>query len=447
MRIDAMVRALLGKRAIDPGNQFNQNAFSVMNAIRAFNQATFMATPTAAVQTLGDLGRAAAHPAVSLEAVRKSFPSYADFVDAAVKGKLPDDPIFNYILSQGLGTSRVTGRVVNGPSADIESLTGKIGAVENWSRKFASAMTDLSGNRVAQDFSELVVGAGVMQRLVDVAESGKPIGKEMTVIFKQHGIDEKMAERIVKQIRAHKVTRPDGKVVWPGFENWTDRVAAVKADRYIASLTSQVLNTGDMSLLPRLASHPIGKLAIQLRTYAFRSWENVTLPSMQVGATHAAKQFAIGSITGSVAYVAGVLTAAGLGAAWVDDEYLERRLSQEQILLSGFGRATWTSMMPALVDAGLQTFGYDSKFAPMRNSGIGQGAGVINTLAGNPTFAKLVSGIDSLSALRAMYDSDYDFSKQQAMSIYRTLIPNTPLIKPLFDSLKDGLPDTSQQPN
>jgi hypothetical protein len=283
-----------------------------------------------------------------------------------------------------------------------------------------------------------------LQKFVDIAESGKPIGKKAMKVLSQFNIDGAMAERIIQSIRRESLRTPEGKVYWPNPENWTDVVAASKFDNYVVALTRRELNVTDPSTEAMWMAHPAAKLMLQFRKFAVRSWENTFIPSIQNGMSFAATRFAIGSIQGALTYASAVLMNAAFGAAWADDEYLSKRLSEEQIALAAFGRATWTSLMPTGVDIALQLTGNNALFAGQRQFHNQAGPGILNALAANPTMDRVQSFLNAVPSLRAPLDPNYDLSQQHMNAAHRAFLGSFPLFRPIVQEINTYLPRQAQ---
>jgi hypothetical protein len=439
-----MLKTVTGRQQWEAGDDVTDAWFAAARSATAINQGLAMANPTASIWNAVDLSRSIASPLVGFKELTTAFPDFGDLVNTAIKGDLPKSPLMDYMLGLGLGTGRVTGRVAQGMTLE-DNLSGAVRGFERGSRKLARFGTEFSGQRAVQDAAELAVGSAIMQKMANVAQSNKALGKDFKDSLAQLGIDEKMWNRIATQLNTRALKSKDGKIMHPRSKKWLDKQAAVAFDNAVYRATQTILNLGDNTTLPRVFSHPLIKPVLQFRNFGMKAYEQVFLNTAQRGAKRMGVEFATQSFFGSIGYIFATAFTGTIGAAWFNDEYYQKRMTVENIALAGIGRAAWTSLMPTFADIGLALAGEKPAFANMRTSQVGADNGALALAFGNPTFDRASNVLGSLEMIRAPFDPTYDLSQRNITTAARAFLPNIPFVQSTVREFVSSLPRESQQ--
>jgi len=398
-----------------------------------------MSTPVAGMWNMLDVTRAASHPDIGYGSMSRAFPAIEELRKAVISGTLPDEPLVKYMLSLGLGTSRITQRAEASFIME-EGLGQRLSGIERGSRKLANATADFSLQKPIQDAGELILAAGAMQRWLDIAHGGKPMSAKRLA---QLGISEPMAERIADEMRRHAV-KDGNRLVHPNIDDWLDKEAAITFERGITRLVRRELNVGDESQAARWMSHPIARIATQFRVYPLRAWENVTLPASQVGWKHAASRYIMSSALGALGQIMAVGIQGGLGLAATDPDFFAKRLTPEEIGKAAIGRAAWTSLLPTGFDMALALGDEQPIFAQQRITGLGADNGAVSLLTGNPTLDLIRNAAGSLSLLRVPLDPSYDLSQRNMRAVQGAFLPNLPTFRAAVQAFSENLPRESK---
>lgn len=293
--------------------------------------------------------------------------------------------------------------------------------VENTLNKMNRVTSEASGLTQANIVLERWTAAAIVQKFSDMAHSGKGWSKTR---FADLGLDEKMAERVMKMFKAEgnfefeKGFITGRKVARAHFDNWSDTEAREAFLSAAHRLSRQIIQKNDVGNLFMWMSHPVGKAIIQFRTFMVGAYGKQTLKHLNFVSQ--------GEISYPLANL--ILTMGFAGASYTAqmkiqamgrsdaDEFLEKRLNPVNLGAAAFARAGVSSIVPMLVDTGaLYTGLIDPVFSNSRTTGQ-----VTDLLWGNPT-ASL--GRDLQSASRGAFGAlrQGDLSQEEWRNIVRIL--------------------------
>lgn len=401
---------------------------------RAFNSITGSAGfgVSAAFEMAGSVAR------VGLKPMAQHFPEMVEFSKNLRTGQ-PNDALTRTILSSlGLGQDMATNRLLldmgltdDAMAPRSEKIVGKIDSGLSVGRRLVS---EWSGMPQITAISRVWAARGMLQRISDQVRTGKmPSAKRLASL----GLDEASWNAIAKQIKEY-AKHTDTKLTDLNLDSWTDLSAKQKM---LAAVRDATLTTIQESSVGN--SHPwleteLGRTIFQFRQFAAAALEKQLYSNIQVMDGESAALFISGPVLGLMQYLA-MTYINGIGR---DDrkEYWERMTTPTRLGLAAFSRASFTSIAPTLYDTGAVSLGYPT-LGGFRASGMES-----DPILGNPTLTLLTQGRRGLfSPVRAMVDSNYDFSKDDARAM-RLLIPMNrfPGMTSIYNKLINDLPAKSQ---
>lgn len=255
----------------------------------------------------------------------------------------------------------------------------------------------------------------------------------------QLGLDESMTKRIFTEMENH-ATFEDGlffshKVKRINTEKWTDLEALAAFERTIYRYTHKLVQNNDLGSMATWMSHPLAKTLLQFRTYNLVAWDNQLQYNLHMRDPAAISYFAANVAFGALIYAVQTQLAS-IGRS-DRDEYLEKRLSWDSLAGAGFSRASFSSIIPAIIDTGALFAGVQP-FFDFRSSGQPQ-----NIVFGNPTTGFIFD--DAPKAIRGLFNAtigEDEATQQDFRNISRSLpLGNWLPAQNLLSIMSQGVPE------
>jgi hypothetical protein len=135
-------------------------------------------------------------------------------------------------------------------------------------------------------------------------------------------------------------------------------------------------------MLPMWAQSPLGRLAVQFRTFSIASHAANTLHNIKLGPAYAAQSLLLTSVWAGMIYALHQYTKS-IGRP-DQDEYLQKTFAPDKFLASALGRSADAGLLPMMTDSTVfwllnKTTGMESPFQYSRTTGLSTG------IMGNPT--------------------------------------------------------------
>ncbi len=381
------------------------------NFTRILNQVGFAQIPEAGM-IVGTLGTKAAFS--QLPAFRRILSQDGETI---LKSGLADDVEKIW----GLGGERLRAT----SEYRYDDLTGSLDEAKGGWRDKAEKYLNI-GNRITSEASGMTqaniflqrwAGMAIIQKFADMAAKG---GKGMSAKrLADLGLDAEMSGRIMKMMNAAgnlehtKGVITGKKVSRLLIDNWTDKEAAQAFVNAGYRLAGQIVQRNDIGNLAMWMSHPAAKMLMQFRTFVTGAYTKQTLKNLNMRDGAALSSMVITSgLAGAVYVMQSKIQAIGRSDR---EEWLDKRLTWEEIAAAGFSRAGWASILPMLIDTALPIAGVPQQFTYSRTSGQ-----ATDMALGNPT----TGGIDDaykagLSLSRLLREGEW--SQQEARAILRVL--------------------------
>jgi hypothetical protein len=352
--------------------------------------------------------------------MRKLFPVIDELSTSAMSGQLSDVEIIADAQLAGFGrgyASRIPGHVMDA----ADGYAKKFGPVTTLAEKITHFGNKwMSGEGPIGNSQEIFVYAGSVGHWVDFA-LGRT-GPLSSARLKALNLTPELQTEIGAMIRRFGTKDDKGQVKMPNERAWSNQAAAAAFREAVSINTRRMTNFGDASSMPTFAAKWYGKLFLQLRRFALRATGNYLGFNARMADRHAALTTASAAATGMLQYVvANVIAAATMQDR---EDFLNERLTPENIAKAAFARSAMAGIMPTVVDAGASAFGYDAPFSQYRQTYMATGAsGVLANFAAADSLKNLTALPGAV--LRPMIESDYDFSERNYNTITKGLfLPN-----------------------
>ena len=452
-KFDVMYDLILGrppKTIQNPGSKANRMARLLMdyNFLRAMNQVGF-----AQVAELGN--------AVSIDGVRgiiRVIPEFARLIKRAKNGELLDAVGRDLEAWCGIGVDRRIRQQSNRyDSHDIHVSEGSdwIDKATDFLQPLKRMTADISGMAPITVALERGAAKIAVQSLTDIAYGVKRINfkklgnstieQDIAARMNSLGLDEDMAQRVFDQIRNVSITTPSTffkgrKIRNTNLDNWTDPGARDAFTVAITRWARQAIQQNDVGNLNIHMTSTMGKMLTQFRGFMIVSYTKQFLHNIKRNDFAAYSSMMYSSIFAGAAYT--LQTHAKSILRDDKSEFLEERLSVEEIGKAAFQRSSWASLLPGIVDTATYFHQDEPIFAYGRTTGLAS-----NLFTGNPTIdlvdklGKAGSGF-SRSILNA---DEYQFSQSHGRAA-KSIIPfqNALVITNVMNKMFEDLPESAK---
>jgi hypothetical protein len=410
----------------------------ILSGIRQLNLVRSLASLPSAFQQLSDASNALAIGGAAI--MQNRIAGVADLYKMLANGQY-SSLLMREIQAMGLAVDDVYNRPRPMIDGDTGGYTGAeddaIGRFHQTTAKIARATLPLF--RLANDSNRRVTSAILIDKFHDLAQaesgrSGSVLSEER---LRDMGVTREQWRQIAAQLRKHATTEagPLGQQTAAlNLDKWEPEQAAkfhAMMNRVYNSMTTET-NATSMS---RWMTTPIGAILVQLRRFAFASWDNQLLRSVYFKD----KQAFVNILTSAVFNVvarAGAVVFGSIGRP-DQDQYLRKELDPARLATQGIARASFMSLIPMAIDSvAVDALGRQAVFSGSRPSGLTGGF-----ILGNPTYDWANSTMKAFASLQAPAFSDYSFSQDDVRNIRKAAwVPD-------FFGLHRGIDALSRQLN
>jgi len=304
-----------------------------------------------------------------------------------------------------------TGSNIDMPNDRVEQAAGVL-------RAGTRVTSAISGMDAINAFAQRLAAQSALQKFANMAFKGEVdlAARRMAAL----GLDTKMTERIMKELRRPEVieTVPgvitSKKVARFNMNGWEDLEAreAFRAAMYRWG-TSMVQRNFIGNNHP-LANHWFAKLLLQFRSFMLGAWSKQTLRMAYNRDSRAFMTAAWTMMTAGAAYTAQThIQSIGREDR---EKFLERRLSWDKITTAAFARSSAASIIPMLLDSGAAFAGQDRMFSHTRTTGQ-----VSDIILGNPSTGYLFEDVPQATSgiIRGLTEGGY--SQEEARDLLRIM--------------------------
>jgi len=450
--IEVIVSSLTGKQSPlekggDPNGFMRRMARLAQdyNFLRLFGQVGF-AQGAELYQAVSEVG---------LKTFLQANPGFKDILNKLRAGEVKfDDEILEELRSQGVpvGLDKFmhspVGRLDNELDIPLDSTGSRLDATELYAAKAKRFVADISFLNPMTMYSQIIAGRGLALKISnnvnDLIKKHKTtkvfdkLSKGDQVRYKYFGWNEKEFNQIADQISKHSVYK-DGKYQGIGLDNWTPEARShysVGMQRFI----DRVVQRNDVGVMNRWFTTDYTRILTQFRTFTLGSYTKQLMNRLYVLAETRGKDFQtysafMASMVGAVQFYAVQSYINSFGRK-DQKQYLEKRLSPENLAKIGFLRSSWSSLIPGAIDTALYPFLDDLPFSYGRNTDLAS-----NFLSGIPTINLVSSTFDTTRNLTKMaFDPTYQPSKRDIQNgLSLIALQNALIIKNVNNMIVDEL--------
>jgi len=450
--IEVVVSSLTGKQSPlerngDP-NGFGRRMARLAqdyNFLRLFGQVGF-AQGAELYQAISEVG---------LKTFFQGNPAFKDIMGKLRAGKIKfDDEILEELRSQGVpvGLDKFmhspVGRLDNELDIPLDSTGSRLDATELYAAKAKRFVADISFLNPMTMYTQIIAGRGLalkisnnVNELIKTHKTTKifnKLSKGDQIRYRYFGWNEKEFNSIADQISKHSVYK-DGKYQGIGLDDWTPDARShysVGMQRFI----DRVVQRNDVGVMNRWFTSDYARILTQFRTFTLGSYTKQLMNRLYVLAETRGKDFHtysafMASMIGAVQFYAVQSYINSFGRS-DQKQYLEKRLSPENLAKIGFLRSSWSSLIPGAVDTALTPFLETLPFSYGRNTELSS-----QFLSGIPTINLIQSTLDTTRALKKIaFDPTYQASKrdvQKGLSLIA--LQNALIIKNINNIIVDEL--------
>ena len=202
--------------------------------------------------------------------------------------------------------------------------------------------------------------------------------------FKDLGFDDDEIDLLFTQFTKPGVVEvvPSGfggrvKVKKLNLDKWDDQALADQFSFALYRHINRVIQRTEATSVASWMNHPMGRMAIQFRTFAFVAKSKQFAYNMRRLDGNSVNMM-LGTVAfGSAAYYAQMQVKAALMTGHRREEFMKERLSPEALVKAGVMRAGWTSLFPSWIDSASRALGHEALISPYARS-TGLRAGLVN---------------------------------------------------------------------
>lgn len=190
------------------------------------------------------------------------------------------------------------------------------------------------------------------------------------------GIDESQQEAIFQAIRDHAQYDAKGRLTSMNLKQW-DLATAADFQNALFRYSRRVVQENDPGMMMQWMAKPTAQTLMQFKSFIVGAYTKNMMHAFHMRDFETFVSFTAQSFLAGTAYIAQTY----LRSVGRDDqsEYLERKLSIQDVAKASFSRAGWASIMPTAIDTGLLVTGQNRQFG-YRSSGQS-----MDIIFGNPT--------------------------------------------------------------
>ncbi len=391
---------------INPDTWYTQAAgmFQKLNVARLMNQM--------GVVQFQELGNAIGQ--MGLKTVMKAVPSFRDLIRDAKTGQLPDKVLDDMERMLGFGTD-----ILKGHNVDERWLEDRGGFISNngnkvWNTVDSALNKAVNTTMMISGFRHINVGLhrmltrAIPQKFFDAAKgSDNAIKAEFREMM---GMTDDMYKRVLSQFDQHAKEKRGalfGRIITDiNMENWTDPEAAAAFQLGVFRWARRMVQENDIGSMHRVMGHWAVQPLLQFRGFTINAWSKSTLWGIHNMNTEVMLSVLYGTMLSSMVYI-GRIYANSIGRSDAE-EYREKYLRPEMILINGASRTTQASLIPGSLDTFVSPLFGTQWFSESRSTGLS--ASFLDARS-TPTGGVLDALVSMPSAIHGIASDDKDVSE------------------------------------
>lgn len=372
---------------------------------RVMGQVGFAQIPEMAM-TIGTLG---------WKAALKGIPALGAFARDARTGRLNNELVAELENLTYVGTdfirSTVTARYDDGGTTSMETMRNqKLQKVGQGLAHINRAVNVASGMAGVTSALQRWSVNSVVQKFASAIDNPKALNPER---MRAIGLSDSEVTQILAQIKKHSLLNKGllgTEMRLVRMERWDDQVLANKFREAITRLSRRTIQEQDLGMLATWMAHPVWRVILQFRNFVLGAHTNHFLRNLHHRDKEAFGVFMGSMLMGGLTYI-GQTHLQSIGRS-DREEWLENRLSDENIAKAAFIRGGAFALVPTAVDTVRLAGGFDPLF-DFRTSGQAN-----DFIFGNPTSGLL--GKDIPNAIEGFLNGE-ETSQQDIRNLTRTL--------------------------
>lgn len=363
---ETLYKSVVGRPLADYTKGWNRWArrFMDLQYIRVMNQVGFAQIPEMG-NLMGQVG---------WRTVLDQIPAIKSFFARSLKdGKIADETQMELETIWGFGTDNLRAHFGNRIDDAGEMDTFGKNGLDNLLDQGKYITTHISGfnaiNQMSHRWAVRAIAAKFAQAAFDV---GKPISAKRLGTL---GMTPELTERVYGQIRTHAVTGEGfltgRKMHKINLDAWDDRDAA---DAFVGGVDRWVrraIQNNDIGNLHIWLTKPIVQVFTQFRTFMIVSYTKQVLHGINMRDFETVMSYVYSTMLAGLSYVGQTYVRAQFRSD--KEEYLKERLSFQNIALSAWQRAGWSTFFPMAYDTAADMAGFDQLFSYGRTTGLASG--------------------------------------------------------------------------
>lgn len=371
------------------------------------------------------------------------MPDMKAMVKRARNGEVEDDVAREFEAATGYGSDRYINQFANMRDIDRYYEGGRGDLIDkalDVMQPMKRILADLSGMSWITLGLERAASKIVIQNFTDMAYGTRKINMERLLGL---GIDQPMANRIFEHLTSDRVVSVPStlfrnrKIKRVNFDLWEDDVREAFLNAVFRQ-SRQAVQQNDFGNLNRYMTKTNVQLFTQFRTFTLVAYEKQLMHNIAAKDGQATLAMLYSTFFAGSAYV--LQTTLNSVGREDQEEFLEERLSNKAIAAAAFQRASYATLVPAMIDTGAMFIMDDPIFAYGRSTGLSS-----NLIQGIPA-VDLVDDVfkASTGVSKALLNPDVQWSQGHQKAFNSVLfMQNATGIRNGLEYMVDIMPETS----
>lgn len=339
---------------------------------RVMGQVGFAQIPEM-MMTIGTLG---------WKAILKGIPALVAFSRDARTGRLNNETVAELENLTYVGTdflrSTVTARYDDGGTTSMDTIRNqRLHKVGQGLAKVNRTVNVVSGMAGVTSALQRWTVNSVVQKFATALDNPRTLNTER---MRAVGLSDEDVTKILDQIRKHSTVNEGAlgsNIRLLNIEKWDDQMLASRFREGVTRLSRRIIQEQDLGMLATWMAHPVWRVILQFRNFVIGAHTNHFLRNLHHRDKEAFSIFLGSMLMGGLTYI-GQTHLQSIGRS-DREEWLENRLSTENIAKAAFMRGGAFALAPTVVDTTRSVGGFDPLF-DFRTSGQSS-----HFIFGNPT--------------------------------------------------------------
>lgn len=292
--------------------------------------------------------------------------------------------------------------------------------LDNRTRKFASGVLNVTGMTGAMVQQKRIHAVALTNHFVRVANGMKSdfLTKERLAFL---GMDLKDFEALKASIKQYSSPKKGEfkETFGVDFDKWAEENPKTYSMFALAIQreSRRVIQENDLASMVPIMGSTLGQTVFQFQNFTFQAWNKSLMYGIHNRDRAVVMSVLYASFFASLAYMGRTMLSAQGMSDLEKEEFLDKRMTPQQIIANSFGRISQASMLPTVYDTTIGTMTGTPLFSGLRTTSD------LTSFASNPTLSALNSVISMQKLVRNAVSDEYQTTERDVRAWGRTVLP------------------------